>query len=51
MSWGVWDYPEPPAVTVIDQWNKSHGHHSEEDDFDAEFYNFFREDDEQDEVF
>lgn len=51
MSWGVWDYPEPPAVTVNDLWRKSRSARSEEDDFDAEFYNYFREDGEQDDVF
>lgn len=39
MAWGVYDYPEPPAVTVNDLWRQRHrdyDEYEEEDDEDGE---------------
>jgi hypothetical protein len=37
MAWGVYDYPEPPAVTVNDLWRMRHGYFDEEEEYgDAE---------------
>lgn len=49
MSWGVYDYPEPPAVTLEDIWRKHH-RDLDEDDYDEyaeDFYEHFEEEDEE----
>ncbi len=35
MAWGVYDYPEPPAVTIEELWRK---HHRDDDEDDEEDY-------------
>lgn len=35
MSWGVSDYPEPPAVSIEDLWRKRH-RDLDDDDYEEE---------------
>lgn len=49
MSWNgntspmVYDYPEPPAVTINDRWRKLHADEEDDDVFDYEPYEYASE--------